>query len=225
MGYANAYYDAGNSDVNRHTLDFNKNVVMLDDVIIKELTPQSFDGAHPIHIGQVKASSGMYAGFARIYACKIYDNDKLVRDYLPCLNNDGEAGLFDKVQNKFYGNVGGGVFEYEEGLLLKYSDAVLRENLNLTPNSHNGQTNSDYFTFKEIPIEPGATYYAPYGSRAWLLKSDKSALKTLNLWTASGTGSNVQFQFVAPENARYISVSYGYASAGSPDDVYIQKVT
>lgn len=39
----------------------------------------------------------------KLYYWKLYDNDVLVRDYKPCTYN-GEAGLWDSVENKFYGN-------------------------------------------------------------------------------------------------------------------------
>lgn len=38
----------------------------------------------------------------RIYSCKIFDKDKLVREFIPCQNQDGEVGLFDKISNEFY---------------------------------------------------------------------------------------------------------------------------
>jgi hypothetical protein len=46
----------------------------------------------------------------RLYYFQIYDNDVLVRDYVPCINANGEAGLYDKVNNVFYGNAGTGSF-------------------------------------------------------------------------------------------------------------------
>ena len=45
----------------------------------------------------------------KIYSFKLYDNDVLVRDLVPCTYN-GTAGMWDKVGNKFYGNKGGGSF-------------------------------------------------------------------------------------------------------------------
>ena len=47
---------------------------------------------------------------ARVYSCQIYDNDTLVRDYIPCINPSGVGGLYDLVNAKFYGNSGTGVF-------------------------------------------------------------------------------------------------------------------
>jgi hypothetical protein len=40
----------------------------------------------------------------KLYSCQIYDNGTLIRDYVPCLNEVGVVGLYDKVENKFYGN-------------------------------------------------------------------------------------------------------------------------
>lgn len=47
----------------------------------------------------------------RLYAFKIWDNGTLVRDYIPAIrNSDGVAGLYDKVEGKFYTNSGTGSF-------------------------------------------------------------------------------------------------------------------
>ena len=55
-----------------------------------------------------KVSSGKFTG--RIKACQIYDNDTLVRDFVPCINRSGEIGLYDRVNKTFYGNAGTGTF-------------------------------------------------------------------------------------------------------------------
>ena len=45
----------------------------------------------------------------KMYYCKIYDNDVLVRDFIPAVrDSDGKAGLYDLVTNQFYTNVGTG---------------------------------------------------------------------------------------------------------------------
>lgn len=47
----------------------------------------------------------------RIYLCRIYDNDTLVRDFVPCYRKaDNIAGLYDLVNGVFYGNAGSGAF-------------------------------------------------------------------------------------------------------------------
>ena len=46
----------------------------------------------------------------KLYSCQIYDNDTLVRDYVPCQKPDGTIGLWDDVNSVFYGNAGTGTF-------------------------------------------------------------------------------------------------------------------
>lgn len=52
-----------------------------------------------------------YPGIMRIWYFQIMDTsdgDKLLRDYIPVRrNSDGEVGLYDKVENVFYGNASG----------------------------------------------------------------------------------------------------------------------
>lgn len=49
---------------------------------------------------------------ARLYFGKIYDNDVLIRDYVPCINPSGKIGLYDMVTATFFGNAGTGVFTH-----------------------------------------------------------------------------------------------------------------
>lgn len=50
------------------------------------------------------------ADAARIYSCKIYLGLGLIRQFVPCKNSSGEVGLYDEVNDVFYGNAGTGVF-------------------------------------------------------------------------------------------------------------------
>ena len=47
---------------------------------------------------------------ATLYYCKIYDNNALVRDFVPCKDPSGAVGLYDLVGDDFYGNAGTGSF-------------------------------------------------------------------------------------------------------------------
>lgn len=61
--------------------------------------------------------NGRYYGKYRIYGCKIYNGDTLVRDFIPAKRNyDGTLGLFDLLSFKFYTNVGTGTFTYGQEL-------------------------------------------------------------------------------------------------------------
>ncbi len=57
-------------------------------------------------------------GSVQIYSLKIYDGDTLVRDYVPCYRvSDEEAGLYDLVEGKFYGNKGTGSFSRSDNVI------------------------------------------------------------------------------------------------------------
>ena len=46
------------------------------------------------------------------YSLKIYDDNKLVFDAFPAMNDDGDIGLYDKVTHKLYPNTGTGPLTY-----------------------------------------------------------------------------------------------------------------
>lgn len=49
--------------------------------------------------------------YGTLYSFKIYDNNTLVRDFIPARrNSDGAVGLLDQANNVFYGNAGTGTF-------------------------------------------------------------------------------------------------------------------
>lgn len=50
---------------------------------------------------------------ARLYSCKVYDHDDLVRHLVPVKNDKDEVGLYDFVNEKFYANAGTGSFAVE----------------------------------------------------------------------------------------------------------------
>lgn len=65
--------------------------------------------------GQMEQSGtmngGAYATGGRMYAMQIFDNDILIRDFIPVQNAfTGEIGLWDEVTGSFFGNCGTGVF-------------------------------------------------------------------------------------------------------------------
>lgn len=60
----------------------------------------------------VRNTNGILNNYAsaKLYACQAYDNGFLARDYIPCTNASGAAGLYDLVGQEFYGNAGTGSF-------------------------------------------------------------------------------------------------------------------
>lgn len=46
----------------------------------------------------------------KIYSCKLWENNTLVRDFIPCRNPNNEIGLYDMVSQTFFANQGKGSF-------------------------------------------------------------------------------------------------------------------
>lgn len=58
-------------------------------------------------------SALIFYNSSKLYSCKMYYNNVLVRDFIPCYrNSDNEVGLYDLANNVFYTNQGTGVFTY-----------------------------------------------------------------------------------------------------------------
>lgn len=98
------------ADANKHTVDMSSGSQKLDGV---EYATQT--------IAESSVTIGLFAWHAggnfntrystRVYSCKFYNGDTLIRDYIPVYNVfNGEIGLFDKQNYKFYGNQGTGTF-------------------------------------------------------------------------------------------------------------------
>lgn len=89
----------------RLNIDFDKNKVTING------TSHSFTAAtfqcNYNHYLLAQNKIGEVGGYisARLYSCQIYDNNELVRDFVPVMVKDsGEYGLLDKVNNMFYGS-------------------------------------------------------------------------------------------------------------------------
>ena len=99
----------------RHIFDINKNVFLVDGKAAHTSTAQTFSCTYPAFLmmvnsgGAIQNSANFMVG--DVYSAQLYDNGTLVRDYLPCMTDAGEVGLWDDANGVFYGNAGTGVFE------------------------------------------------------------------------------------------------------------------
>ena len=102
-------------DANRHSYKLKKSGLELDGTSYGSANGGSFSCTYNIALfGWNNGSDGIAATSSRVYACKIYDNGTLVRDYIPCQKPDGTIGLWDDVNSVFYGNAGTGTFTGSE---------------------------------------------------------------------------------------------------------------
>lgn len=92
-------------------VDANKNVWKYSGETIT-FDKNNFTCAYSMYIFNVNKddNSTYLSGIMKLYYFKIYNNDVLVRDFIPCKNPSGTIGLYDTVNSQFYSNVGTDTF-------------------------------------------------------------------------------------------------------------------
>lgn len=95
----------------RRVIDKNKETTTVDGTA-KSYTNSSFQAPGNLYLLALNNNnkSAQWYTSAKLYSCQIYDDGTLVRDFWPCYDPDGVACLYDKVENKYYYNVGSGEF-------------------------------------------------------------------------------------------------------------------
>jgi hypothetical protein len=156
-------------------------------------------------------SNGRFLG--QIYSCQIYDNDVLIRDFIPCINASGVAGLYDNVNGKFYTNKGSGTFTTgaATGEVISVSKArkikkgyigveteVPVYDIQTTTTNITSSNISTYFT-----VTNGSYYF--YGNG--------STFTTTN----GGIGGSTARTRLTAKNDMDVSFTYSYASEASFD--------
>lgn len=148
----------------------------------------------------------------KIYYCKFWENDTLIRDFVPVSYND-TLGLFDKVELKFYPNAGTGTFtagtlisEIVEDCSGYGHDGVVTGTIQTTNNTSRYNTS--------LMITDGLENYI----KSPLIRTDSKAI-TMNIWIKSnGTAPTGGFHmpFEAKNGAhREMSIgSTGYLRGG-----------
>lgn len=87
------------------------NVLAINEKTVNTVSLVDFTASYNLYLfANNNAGTAQLPASLKLYSCQIYDNATLIRDYTPCINPDGEAGLYDTVNSKFYGNAGTGVF-------------------------------------------------------------------------------------------------------------------
>ena len=95
-----------------YVIDKNKNVSTINGTQ-NSVAYSSFEVEYSMYLFGVNTSGAVNSAqlsTLRMYSCSIYDNDILVRYYIPCTNSAGIVGLYDTVSGVFYTNAGTGSF-------------------------------------------------------------------------------------------------------------------
>ena len=66
-----------------------------------------------------QGSEVAYHQTGKIYSCKFWDNDNLIRDFIPVLDNQGRAGMYDQAGKKMYYSNDSGKFSANDMCLEK----------------------------------------------------------------------------------------------------------
>ena len=79
-------------------------------------TNETFQMNEPLTLFCIN-TGGTFSQFCkmRLFSCKIYNGNTLIRDFVPCKNVSGAVGLYDIASGSFYANVGTGVFIAGQG--------------------------------------------------------------------------------------------------------------
>lgn len=174
----------------RKIADKNKNVTTVDGVSATNTANTGQCSYNMLLFAVNNAGTPDFKTKIQLYSCQIYDNDTLVRNFLPCENASGVVGLYDTVGGAFYDNDGTGSFvagpewsftelEYIEstgaqwigtGLLPNGNTRLLLEIEVTTPGTsflfgsrHNSSANSTSNSFS-MPQIDGASLRTDYGS-------------------------------------------------------------
>ena len=92
------------TSTDRMVLRFNKSVATLVNQTVS-FTAATFSISYPLTLfcRNTAGTCDAYA-YMDMYSCQIYSGSTLVRDYIPCKNSNGVAGLWDDVESMFYGS-------------------------------------------------------------------------------------------------------------------------
>lgn len=112
FGANNAKQDY-NITLGTHFIQFGQEGCFFDNNIVELFSERTFSNPNNIYIfGRNLNNELNRPSKIQLLSFKIYDNNDLVRDFIPVLDNNGIACLFDKVENKYYYNQGTGEFLY-----------------------------------------------------------------------------------------------------------------
>lgn len=108
--FATTNYHHATVPSGRHTVSLNKGVFSLDGTVLSTMTGTFTTPVNMTLFVLNRNGSLAEYGTLKLYSMQIYDNGTLVRDFIPCQNASGAVGLWDAVNEEFYGNAGTGTF-------------------------------------------------------------------------------------------------------------------
>lgn len=112
---SNNYYTMGTADTQIHIVSYNNssNQVVYDSVVKGTLPNLTNQVAKPFGLFALSGTSGaVNSASVRIMYCRITDKstNTLIRNFIPVINQDNVACMYEQVEGVFYYNAGSGAF-------------------------------------------------------------------------------------------------------------------
>lgn len=98
-------------DTERHVFELDRTGMTVDGTAYGSEMSNTFECAYSLLLlAWSNGAGGVQINRSRVYSCQIYEDDVLVRDFIPAVC-EGTAGLWDKVSGTFFAPQGGGTFD------------------------------------------------------------------------------------------------------------------
>lgn len=221
----------------------NKNALYIDDKLVRIIAETEFETDYSMYLlaSHLGNSSVGNMGNIKLYYCKIWDGDTLVRDFIPCYKkSDNKVGLYDMVNNVFYPNLGTGEFiKGEECNIITATEAenYIKEEDYIFNMKDGKQENLPGTELLQVEyIESTGTQYIdtgfiPNSNTSIEMKVSSTSNGNISLYCARGVSGNQDKTYTAfLMNRSYLRVDYSgtsYANImkvkGSTPYQYIQN--
>ena len=220
--YANFIADFQNYEINRLNIkpNLNQNIIYISNENlrignsiqkIKEYT--DFETPDNAFIFDVSGnpSDGYQKAKMKLFYCKIYDNNVLIRDMIPVLDKNNVACMYDKVNKEFYYNQGTGEFLYKEKSLFNTANLQIGYAISASGVIN---ANSNFNCTEFIPVNQSKYIFSGISGKTsdWNLRihaydENKNWIKQILLQSISvGKTLDVNFE-INDETIKYIRVS------------------
>ena len=93
-----------------YEIEKNKNVTILNGSVLATNQSQTFTCPSNLYLFCMNQKGPTFYSNIELYLCKIWDNDVLIRNFIPCKNPSNVIGMYDTVNDVFYSNAGTGSF-------------------------------------------------------------------------------------------------------------------
>lgn len=165
-----------------YVIDKNKNICKYNDSVLTN-TPSTFTCNYPLYIFHMDNSGTLPSGVipkASCYYFKIYDNDTLVRDFVPVLDESNVPCMYDKVSKQCFYNKGTGTFT--AGRKINYVDYLGSDSTAYVDTAVSGANDN-------LKIEMGFSYskFTAYG---YLFSNYESESANVTRFCLNGTDTD-----------------------------------